>query len=198
MPAIYYGRLVTYVRSLLSLGEALDRATTSAVDVGDIQRAAIVMVVSALDHFVHEKVREGMFEALEGTRARTSAFDSFEVAMSLVLQVKGDPANDDWLDDAITKRHGHRPFLKTEDIAGAIRLTSEVQLWNEVANHLGYDSAQTLKTDIKLIVDRRNKIAHEADLDPTQPGSRWPISHDLASDAVDLVESVVRGIEACA
>jgi hypothetical protein len=46
------------------------------------------------------------------------------------------------------------------------------------------------KTRLKLIVDRRNKIAHEADLDPTSPGFRWPISSTVVNDAIDFIESL--------
>jgi len=41
-----------------------------------------------------------------------------------------------------------------------------------------------------LIVDRRNQIAHEADLDPTNPGARWPINALLVDDTVDFIEKV--------
>jgi hypothetical protein len=45
------------------------------------------------------------------------------------------------------------------------------------------------------IVDRRTKIAHEADIDPTFGiGYRWPIDEALASYAVDVIEQVVESI----
>ncbi len=186
-----------YVRNLLALARAVDATTTSAVDVGDIQRAAIVMVVSALDHFVHERVREGMLDALRGTRPRTAAFLRFEMSMSAVLEGQAPGAGTDWFEEAIRDKHGHRPFLKVEDIADALRLVSGVELWTTVASQTGHAGPQALKADIKVIVDRRNKIAHEADLNPTQPGLRWPISDGLATGAVDTIEAVVNGIEAC-
>ncbi len=45
------------------------------------------------------------------------------------------------------------------------------------------------------IVDRRNKIAHEADIDPTfNIGSRWNIDELLVSDAVNFIEILVENI----
>ncbi|MDQ3675392.1 MAG: hypothetical protein M3401_01100 [Actinomycetota bacterium] len=196
-PSAHFASNIAYVRNLLALARSIDAATTAAVDVGDIQRAAIVMAVSALDHYVHEKARQGMQEVLDGSRARTAAFERFPVSMSLLLDARSDPAGDGWLDGAVRVQHGHRPFLKTEDIADAIRLISDVKLWECVGQQLGTPAA-TVKVRLQTIVDRRNKIAHEADLDPTLPGRRWPITDRLASDAVDYVVAVVEAIEASA
>ena len=52
-------------------------------------------------------------------------------------------------------------------------------------------SPQDVRRQLNLIVDRRNKIAHEADSDPTFPGSRWPIDEALVDEAVDFIEQVV-------
>lgn len=52
-----------------------------------------------------------------------------------------------------------------------------------------------IKQQLSAIVDRRNKIAHEADIDPTYGiGSRWNIDEVLVNDAVGFLEKVVEGI----
>jgi hypothetical protein len=43
-------------------------------------------------------------------------------------------------------------------------------------------------------VDRRNKIAHEADSDPTNIGQRWPIDHALVEEALEYIETLVQAI----
>ncbi len=190
-----FDRNLGYVRNLLSLARAVDATTTSAIDVGDVQRAAIVMAVSALDHFVHEKAREGMVQALVGHRPRTAAFLRFEVSMTLVAEAQTAGPQVEWFEQAVRNKHSHRPFLKTDDIADALRLVADVELWKSVAERIGHVSAQAVKADLQLVVDRRNKIAHEADLDPTQVGVRWPISDEIATRAVDTVEAIVRAID---
>lgn len=192
-PIEQFQRNIGHTRDLLALGRAVDATTTEALEIGDIQRAAIVMAVSALDHYVHEKARVGMQEILTGTRQTTDAFERFPLTMKLALEAGQNPT-ESWLDDAIRSQHGHRPFLKTDDIAGAMRLISGIQLWNEVASELHRDVA-TVKVELKAIVDRRNKIAHEADVDPTSPERRWPISDTMAASAVDYIEQVVEAIE---
>ena len=55
--------------------------------------------------------------------------------------------------------------------------------------------AKDIKQQLSLIVDRRNKIAHEADIDPTLSlGNRWPIDELLVNEAVDFLEQVVESI----
>ena len=49
---------------------------------------------------------------------------------------------------------------------------------------------------LKLIVKRRHQIAHEADLDPGSPNTRWPISEPDATDAIDFIEQLVHAIHA--
>jgi hypothetical protein len=54
--------------------------------------------------------------------------------------------------------------------------------------------AQAAKASLTLIVDRRNKIAHEADLDPSYPGQRWPIDTAMVEDIFDKIEAISRAI----
>jgi RiboL-PSP-HEPN len=86
-------------------------------------------------------------------------------------------------------RHGYSTFQQPDDIALAIRLFSTVELWKEIGAQLG-ENPQDLKAHLKLIVARRNKIAHEADIDPSYPGQRWPITRQDVEDAVAFVEKV--------
>ena len=65
---------------------------------------------------------------------------------------------------------------------------------DEVAIQLS-KSPKEIKQQLNSIVDRRNKIAHEADIDPTfNIGSRWKIDEVLVSDAVDFIEVLVESI----
>ena len=43
-------------------------------------------------------------------------------------------------------------------------------------------------------MDRRNKIAHEADMDPSFPGQRWPIVKRDVEDSIQFVEQLVNGM----
>lgn len=102
--------------------------------------------------------------------------------------------NTAWLEDEIRARHAYQSFQYPDKIADAIRLISDQKIWDEVGRQLG-KPARDIKQQLTEIVDRRNKIAHEADIDPTYNlGQRWPINEILVSDAVDFIAELVETI----
>ncbi len=184
---------IVRVRDLGVIYSALKAQTTGAIDLSDILRTELVMAVSALDHYIHEIVRFGMLKVYHGTRPQTPAFSRFTISLGSALQGIATPANGEWLDDEVRLRHSWQSFQHADKIADAIRLISGVRLWEEVGNHLGTPS-QEVKERLNLIVNRRNQIAHEADMAPTPPGSRWPINETLVGGAVDFIEQIVETI----
>ena len=98
------------------------------------------------------------------------------------------------LEDEIRERLGYESFQQPEKIADAIRYISDKKLWDEVANKISRP-AKDIKQQLNSIVDRRNKIAHEADIDPTfNIGNRWNIDEVLVGNAVDFIEQIVESI----
>lgn len=162
---------------------------TGAIDTSDILRAELVMAVSALDHFIHELVRLGMLEIKRGNRPPSRGYLKFNLTLSSTISALSNPGADEWLDSEIRERHGYRSFQTPKKIAEAVKLISDISLWREVSNHLG-KKEDDIKVILNAIIDRRNRIAHEADLDPTAPGKRWPIDKKMVDDAVNQVEEI--------
>lgn len=102
--------------------------------------------------------------------------------------------NASWLEDEIRERLGYQSFQQPKKIAEAIRYISDKNLWDEVANNISR-RPEDIKQQLNSIVDRRNKIAHEADIDPTfNIGNRWNIDEVLVGNAVDFIEQIVESI----
>ncbi len=102
--------------------------------------------------------------------------------------------NTSWLEDEIRARLGYQSFQQADKIASAFRYISDKKLWDEVAIQMNR-STRDIKQRLNSIVDRRNKIAHEADIDPTfNIGSRWNIDEVLVDDAVGFIEMLVENI----
>jgi len=234
---------IARVRDLIFIHNSVKAQATSALDLSDILRAALVLSVSALDYYVHEVVTLGMVEIHRGQRSEPSpspnssqsAFSRFQVSLggarqerlvamdiaawleSDVQQAQGSSFlqqsytvsallpviassvssrlnSTSWLEDEIRERLGYQSFQQPDKIADAIRLISDKKLWDEVAAQLSMP-AKDVKQQLSAIVDRRNKIAHEADIDPTFGiGSRWYIDEALINDAVNFIERVVESI----
>ena len=183
---------LTRARNLVGLSASLSSLTTQAVDTTDLLRAALILSVSALDHFVHEFTRIGMLDVHAQAKPGTPAYVEFKVSLSSAQEALADESSS-WLDREIRKTHGWLSFQHPDKIANAIRLVSTVDLWQAVALRRNEDVKAT-KAQLGAIVDRRNKIAHEADLDPGNPGERWPIDRPLVEEAIDFIESTIRAI----
>jgi hypothetical protein len=176
------------VRDMHALHASMTQMLTSAVDLSDMLRAEVVLAVSAFDFFVHELTRLGMLECHCNSRPRTDAFKRFQLPMESAIGL-----TDQVLDAEIRTKHGYQSFQHPDKVAEAVRLFSTVELWNAVAAEFGVP-AKKLKADLTLVVDRRNKIAHEADLDPSYPEQRWPIDRAQVEYSCDLLERLARAI----
>lgn len=130
-----------------------------------------------------------MVEIFLGARVATDAFLKFRVSMEFVKSSALVPNSAILFESEVRERHSFLSFQHPDKIADAIRLFSPVQPWQEVAAKLSMPPAD-VKTRLRLIVDRRNKIAHEADSDPSYPGARWPITEHDVAQAVDFIESL--------
>ena len=179
---------ISRVRDLIAVHNSVRVISTPALDLSDILRAALVLSVSALDYYVHEVVRLGMLEIYSGSRSEPPAFSRFQVSLGSTRSL------DNLLEDEIRQRHSYKSFQQPDNIAEAIRLIADKKLWEEVGNLMDRP-AKDIKQELSIIVDRRNKIAHEADIDPTfDLGNRWSINEELVNDAVDFIEQVVESI----
>jgi len=163
------------------------------LDLTDILRAQVVLAVSALDYYVHEVTRLGLIEIFEGKRPVTSHYLKYQVSLESVHNALAAPGTIGWVDTEIRTKHGFVAFQQADKIADAIRLFSPVKLWNNVGARIGI-VPEDIRTRIDLIVHRRNKIAHEADLDPSYPNARWPIRLADATYATDFIERICENI----
>ena len=183
------------VRDLIAVHNSLKAQASSVLDLSDMLRAALVLAVSALDYYIHEVVRIGMLEIHRGERPEPPGFSAFQISLgSARLGINAGQNIDSWLEDEIRQRHSYKSFQQPEAIADAIRLICDKKLWEEVSTNMSR-RAKDIKQQLNLIVTRRNKIAHEADIDPTLSiGNRWPIDELLVNEAVDFIEQVVDSI----
>jgi hypothetical protein len=165
---------------------ALSQRVTSALDLSDLLRAQIVQGVSAFDHYIHEITRIGMNDILVGNRPITPSFKRFSVSMEAYLS---SAASANWFDGEIRGKHGHLSFQMPDKVADAIRLVADKEIWKEIGKAMR-KKPEPIKQQLRLIVDRRNKIAHEADIDPSAPGVKWPISKTDADDSTSFLEKL--------
>ena len=193
-PLVQFNANLRQARDVLGLAVTIDVQTSGVIITNDLLRASLVAGVSALDHYVHEIVRELMIEIADGNRPSTEAFRRFPTTTDVTMRAAQALSARRWMDEAVRHQHGHLAFQHPDKIADAIRLVWDGELWPTVATSLGKD-AGSMKRQIKLIVGRRNRIVHETDRDPTPPHDRWAINRSDVEQSLSTIESIVSTID---
>ena len=185
--------ILIQIRSNLHTIDALEKMSSGYINFDDFLRAQIVSIVSALDYYIHEKVRQEMLEIAIGSRAPGARFYSFSLTMQESIE-HNNSVDSSWLDPVIKARHSWLSFQEPEKIKDAIGYIYSGHLWQEVGRKMSM-AQDDVKIELKIIVDRRNKIAHEADFDPSVPGKRWAINRNDVDKVMNFIELLVRSID---
>lgn len=172
----------------------------------ELLRSEWVARVSALDLYVHELVAQRMAEIFAGTLLKPAGFANFLVTTETMDRIRNAATALDAsaaFDLEVRRQLCMLTYQAPVKIADGIRLCSSVELWNEVALSFGATplnkeaTAKGIKIQLAAIVDRRNKIAHEGDLQPKAiPIEPWPISQADLGVVRAALERIVRAIDA--
>jgi hypothetical protein len=187
------------IKSLIGIYQILDKQTTQVIDSSDILRAAMVFTVSALDKFIHDAARMGMLETFQGKRLETDAYKRFQLSMNTLSALQRANTLDEkitLLDEEIFERHSWQSFQRPTRIADALRLVTSVKLWDALAEKIEITS-KDLKAKLDVIIDKRDRIAHEADLKPSSfllPEKRWRITYEMTQETISFIDKLVKAI----
>jgi RiboL-PSP-HEPN len=188
---------------LSQLHAYLSKQFTSVFSLDDLLRSEWAMRVSALDLFVHELAAQNMLAIFQGTRPATPAFSRFQIPFETMIRIRSASSTDEAtaaFDLEVRTQFNRKTFQYPEDIASALRHCSVIELWNEIAVSLGAtqseksNRAKSIKRDLSLIVERRNKIVHEGDLQPQIPRVAWPINTSDVAFVTSYIDQIVRTI----
>lgn len=181
-----------YARDLVSGGKHLQRLQVNAFDVADLYRAAWVQAVSALDHWVHRELYDrALGFALNVGEERPPQFFNLRVPMRMFEDVHHHRAKtlQEAFPEHLRDHFGYQSFQAPEKIKQALAHVTSAPLWPSVEKQRVSAVAR-----LKEIVDRRNRIAHEADRDPDDGTRRLPITADDVIRAVDDVHQIAAAI----
>lgn len=182
----------------------LDSQLTPALTPDELLRAEWVARLSALDLYIHELVAQKMREIFDGRRPPSAGFLRFPIPSDVLMRIRESKSLTDQssaFELEVRNRLSFSTYQDPEKIAEGIRLISDVELWNEIAIRQGATTttktskAKTLKLELSLIVERRNKIAHEGDLQPGTPRTPWPIDRTDLKHVASFISEVVKIID---
>lgn len=192
---------VTQIRQIGGVYSYLkDNIRLPITDIDDILRSQIVNVVSALDRYLHEKVRKGICDIFLGNRPITAKFKNFSLSSDTVMRIWGDSSltiieREMLINDAVSQS------LKTLSFQQAVKIKDALSyLWDEphkitvVAKEMGVpgatdnDKQRYLSQRLDLLVERRNQIAHESDM---EVNGKRAITKQEVDDAISFIEGFV-------
>jgi hypothetical protein len=100
--------------------------------------------------------------------------------------------DDKWLNWQIRYRNGFKSFQQADKIKEAMLLINEKDIWEKIASNMN-ENSKNLKNRLNLIIDRRNQIAHEADIEPIYQELRDIYIEDVES-SIEFIELLVQKI----
>ena len=196
-----FERNLESVRHLGIIYEAFVNRVTPAISLDELLRAELVLAVGVLDCYVHDLVRIGMSKAFEVGGGESNSFLNFGISLQAVKTLLSTASAEDrryLFEEEIRRLHGYRTFQTAENISQALTLIGIKSIWEKVSTRLGIPPAD-VRDHINIIVDRRNRISHESDIDPSLGvGVKYPIDLAMVNKAVAFIESVVQAIHGTA
>ena len=153
-------------KNLTLLYEYLENSIKSPFSFDDLLRAQIVYSVSAFDKLMHDVIRIGIMEIFTDKRNPTPKYLAESISTSIYNELISAtvPPKEHIFEQAIVKKLKTISYQDPEKVAeGLSYIWEEKQKWQKIALKMAIDD-KTAKTTLKLIVDRRNAIVHEADI----------------------------------
>lgn len=167
--------------------KSLNLPNPSIIDTSNVLRSCIVLTVSALDHLIHELTIVGMTEIFNGIRGVTNKYEKHQISLAFYHGISQSPPLIAF-ETELREKLGWQTFQRPNKIKEAISLFHTVQLWQRVSLILG-DTETNIKNQLNLIVDRRNMIAHEADIEPIYKTKRNITDYDVEV-SIEFIEKL--------
>jgi hypothetical protein len=175
------------VRKTHLISTSINVPTSSIIDTNPILRSCIVLSLSAIDHLIHELTIIGMCDIFNGTRVVTAKYNDFNVTLGFISSINAVPPFITF-ESEIRRRLGWQTFQRPDKIKEAVALFNSIKLWQQVSIAMT-DKEQNIINRLNLIVDRRNMIAHEADIEPVYKMKRT-ISNVDVTGTIDFIEKL--------
>ncbi|MGW4805040.1 hypothetical protein [Kitasatospora sp. NPDC004272] len=199
---------INFCRRMVHSGAALESAAASQLNLGDLSqveytdlyRAAWVQAVSALDHWLHREIISRAVAIISDRPApRPDRLKNYTVSWQTVEDIRFRRPVDEVMTEHLTERLGRDSYQKPDRIAEGLQYVTQKKqgdIWKEVTQILGAgQTVDQVKLQQVQIADRRNAIAHEADIDRST-GTRQSITAPETSATIDWIENLAMAIRA--
>lgn len=189
---------------LRSIHAYLSSQLTAALTPDELLRAEWVSRVSALDLYFHELIAQRMVEVFRGNRTQAIGFQKLVISAEALMRIRtatNETTAEAAFDLEIRIQLGRMTFQHPDRIADGVRLISDIEFWNELATLNGAlpstktGAAKALRQQLSAIVDRRNKIVHEGDLQASIPRLPYTVTVADLNTVTLCIKNIVLNVE---
>lgn len=168
-----------------------------AMDISDILRSEYVLIVSAFDCYIHDVVLQGMSDIFSGNKTECKSFTDFCIPMSTVKELLA--TSDVSLrysiyNASVKKILSKDSYQSPKSREFALSMVNMKGIWSKVGKKIGM-LAEDVKTKLGLIILRRNKIAHEADIENLVSMKKTEIERTDVEEVIAFLNNVVLAID---
>jgi hypothetical protein len=195
---------LSYARRMVETGRMLTPFQSPTIDIDDFYRAAWVQAVAAIDHWFHEEVLRRVAElAARDSPDMPHRLRVYELPLHRVEAVRrGDVGLPEAVVEHLREKLAPQALQHPGKISEVLKLVTEKKVWFEAAGWVNEAFFQgrttlnerTLRSRYLEITQRRNKIAHDADLIDGDLKQRRPISEAEVTDAIDWIERIALAV----
>ena len=179
---------ISQVEELLLIHNYLQAVPATQVT-DNILRAALTMIVSAIDTCIHElMVNAIMFEMKENK----SIFKINNI--NVEISISREQNQEDRLrliESALRRQFAKEAFQSSRQIESALATIGISKIWRTLSATIG-NSPEAIKLKLDLLVRRRNQIVHEGDLDHLH--NLRDIGRQDIENALNFARELVSGI----
>ncbi len=157
-----------------------------------------------MDLYFHELIAQRMMEIFRGNRIQAVGFQKLVISGEALMRIRtatNAAAAESAFDLETRSQLGRMTFQHPDKIADGMRLISDIEFWNELAMLGGATpstknvAAKALRQQLSAIVDRRNKIAHEGDLQPSIPRLPYTVTVADLGTVTLFINTIVLNVE---
>ena len=183
-----FDRNLSYVNDIGRIYDEVVRlAATLTTQASQLLRSQFVLLVSALDTYIHDIVRIGILQVYQGSRPVSKNLGrlSFTYNDLSELEAQSPMMKTPTLEQIIRRINSEDSYQSSKSIEYALGLIGVTGIWSKLSSKLTM-RPDDIKTKLDLIVRRRNQIAHESDYNPSTGGQR-----DINKDELDKTKSFI-------
>ncbi|MGW2296341.1 hypothetical protein [Streptomyces violaceorubidus] len=195
---------LSYARRMVKAGRMLTPFRSPTIDIDDFYRAAWVQAVAAIDHWLHEEVLRRVAElTAKDSPEMPPQLRRYELPLHRVEAVRrGEVTLSEAVVEHLREKLAVQALQHPGKISEVLRLVTEQKVWYEAAGCINqhFFQGRTTFNEKKLrsryleITQRRNRIAHDADLVDGDLKQRRAIDEAEVTDAIDWIERIALAI----